>query len=114
MGILVKDIQVTRDGIELVDCYVGIYKGHVLIRKEIPGKFHVECEFGVWANENARHSGFKPMRKIGEVVEFEDRLPPVSEIYNALYDKLKIVWFKNYEDRLVNHEIVIPDTSNVA
>lgn len=104
MGILIKDKETTEDGIELSNCYAGVFNGHIHIRKGRNEIYHIECEFGVWPSENARRNGFRPLRKIGEVVFFEGQLPPYSEIYNALYSKLKTEWYTNYEDVLTNTE----------
>lgn len=111
MGILIKDTQTTDEGMKLSDCYAGVLNGHIHIRKGRNDRYHVECEFGVWPSEDARRQGFRPLRKIGEVALFLGQLPPYSEVYDALYSKLKTEWYTNYEDVLTNNESVVEETA---
>ena len=58
MGILIKDTQTTDEGVQLSNCYAGVFNGHIHIRKGQNDMYHVECEFGVWSSESARRDGF--------------------------------------------------------
>jgi|TARA_B110000858_G_C17459803_1_gene317899 hypothetical protein len=112
MGLTGKDTYTDQYGMGLTNYYVGIYKGHVHIRK-YGAMYHFECEFGLWPTDDARWAGYKPLTITPIAVTHNGGLPTINEIYNMLYDDVKKNWITSYEDTLVNREIT-EDTSNIA